>query len=135
MVPVSILLAVMTFKISRTVYSAIHFSYGYALVPPDVYFDPSTGGFTVMAWVKLSSLDSWMRFIDFGNAQSILVGINTKKNLIFVLRINGVDTFRKDYTELSVSSWFHFSISVSITMSKVTFYLDGANEISHILPG
>ena len=40
--------------------SAIHFSYGSALAPPGVYFDCATGGFTVMAWVKLSSLEEYV---------------------------------------------------------------------------
>lgn len=121
--------------------SAIHFSYGYALAPPDVYFDPVTGGFTIMAWIKMSSLELWQRFIDFGSSVNshmndhvfFVLGLNNK--MTFILSNNGVETFRAESYVISTGTWFHFTISLSNTMSKVTYYLDGTNEISSALPG
>ena len=126
--------------------SAIHFSYGSALAPPGVYFDPATGGFTVMAWLKLASLEEWMRIIDFGTKQgtntadNIIISIGNKNNLRMLISNNGVGTFDNNdlsaYNNLLVkNTWFHFAVSVSNTLSKVTMYFDGANEVSSTLPG
>ena len=45
---------------------SIYFNNGYGSVAPGVYFDPTTGGFTVMAWMKFVSISTWMRLFDFG---------------------------------------------------------------------
>ena len=37
---------------------SIFFKNGYATVPDDVYFNPETGGFTAMAWIKYLSLNN-----------------------------------------------------------------------------
>ncbi len=41
--------------------SAICFSNGFASVPPGVYFDQATGGFTFMAWIQVLSYNNWQR--------------------------------------------------------------------------
>ena len=120
--------------------SAIHFSYSYALVPPDVYFDPATGGFTVMVWFKLSSLENWQRLIDFGTEQdgggdNIFVSKSINNQLRFEMKNNALLTLQKDFFVISTGIWFHLTVSLSNTLSKVTFYLDGSNEVSYSLPG
>ena len=55
---------------------SIYFKYGYGSVAPGVYFDPATGGFTVMAWMKFVSISNHMRLIDFA--------LNFDNNNVFV---------------------------------------------------
>ena len=51
--------------------SALYFHLGYSQAPPGMYFDPATGGFTVMLWIKLISYNSWQRVIDFANGPGL----------------------------------------------------------------
>ncbi len=50
--------------------SSLCLNSGFASVPPGVYFDPATGGFTFMAWAKVNSYNNWQRIFDFGNGQN-----------------------------------------------------------------
>ena len=36
-------------------------------MPAGVYFDPATGGFSIMAWIKLSAYASYQAITEFGN--------------------------------------------------------------------
>ena len=47
--------------------SALAITSGYASVPSGIYFDPSTGGFTLMVWVKLLAILNAQKITDFGN--------------------------------------------------------------------
>ncbi len=49
---------------------AVCFMKGFASVPPGVYFDQATGGFTFMAWIQVFSYNNWQRIFDFGNAET-----------------------------------------------------------------
>ena len=62
--------------------SALAISHGYATVPASVYFNPETGGFTIMVWVKLSSINQNRRIIEFGN------GGSSSDNMFFFFNVN-----------------------------------------------
>ena len=64
--------------------ASIQFNGGYALLPSDVYFDPTTGGFSFMFMVKVESASDGMRIFDFGNVQVNVDQINT-----FIIYIQG----------------------------------------------
>ena len=84
--------------------------------------------------------------IDFGTtegtnaADNIIICIGEYKSLRIFISNNGVGKFDTHglsaYNNLLVeNTWFHFAVTVSNTLSKVTMYFDGANEVSSTLPG
>ncbi len=53
--------------------SALAMTSGYATLPPGVYFDPGTGGFTIMLWVKIFAFapdGTNTRFIDLSSGSN-----------------------------------------------------------------
>ena len=120
--------------------SAIHFTYGYALIPPDVYFDPATGGFTFMVWFKMSSLEGWQRLIDvgtheYGAGQNIFVAKDLWSPALLIGIRNGHFTTHNYVFAITTNTWYHFAMSLSQTQSKISYFLNGANEIIHPLTG
>ena len=109
---------------------SIYFNNGYATVPPGVYFDPATGGFTVMAWMKFVSIDDMMRLIDFAlgpGDNNVLVTIYSN-NMQIVFYGNGVQ--HKDFggnKAITVNQWFHFAASV--TANSIIMYIDGIQDV------
>ena len=120
--------------------SAIHFSYGYALIPPDVYFDPATGGFTFMVWFKMSSLEGWQRLIDVGThesgaGQNIYVAKYYGSPELYI-RIKNSHSITHNYVfAITTNTWYHLAMSLSQTQSKISYFLNGANLIIHPLTG
>ena len=55
---------------------AMYLNKSYATAPPGVYFNPATGGFTVMALTKLISLNYYQKIFYFGN-------VHTVDNIVF----------------------------------------------------
>jgi len=47
--------------------SALAFNHGFTWLPSGVYFDPATGGFTIMLWIRLLSFNYTQEVIHFGN--------------------------------------------------------------------
>ena len=68
--------------------SAISLQMGYLNIPPSDFF--GTSRFTIMAWVKVRSYNSWSRLVDFG-----LSGMNKYDNIAVVLSLSntGMPTF------------------------------------------
>ena len=109
--------------------SALYFNHGYATAPPGVYFDPDTGGFTVMVWFKPVTINSFQRIFDFGNGPD--------NNNIFVANVGTNPTlysniFPGGINSLSVSSvvinvWVHitFTSRDSNTQEASKFYFNG----------
>jgi len=109
--------------------SALYFNHGYATAPPGVYFDPDTGGFTVMVWFKPVTINSCQRIFDFGNGPD--------NNNIFVANSGTNPTlysniFPGGINSLSVSSvvinvWVHitFTSRDSNTQAASKFYFNG----------
>ena len=107
---------------------AICFNSGFASVPPGVYFDPATGGFTFMAWIQVFSYNNWQRIFDFGNGQ-------TNENVLVAFRERGnkpqLDTYNKGgpvrtstfTTVINLNTWYH--IAVSVTAGASSLYVDG----------
>ena len=113
--------------------ASIQFNGGYALLPSDVYFDPATGGFTFMLWVKVEKLSDWMRIFDFGNVQ-----YNTgKMNTFFVFMLNGyIGLLAKDFWVFNaypvlLNNWFHLTVSYDLKLDTFYFYLNGGNLKSY----
>lgn len=119
--------------------SAIHFDYGYAYAPAAVYFDPATGGFTLMAWAKFLTINDqiYSRIIDFStedNQDSVLIYI-FEGNLKFFLKSDSIDKPNQIIHTPSVNTWFHFAVSVNYELSEYSMYVDGSNVYTGSLPG
>lgn len=120
--------------------SAVHFDYGYAYAPAAVYFDPATGGFTLMAWAKFLTINDqiYTRIIDFatdvGNQDSLLIFI-FEGNLKLFLTNNDVISAETLIHTPSENIWFHFAVSVSYELSELSIYVDGSNVYTGSLPG
>ena len=85
---------------------SIYFKYGYGSVAPGVYFDPATGGFTVMAWMKFVSISNHMRLIDFAlnfDNNNVFVQIYSNKLQIWTLG-SGV-TINSGYETVVTKLW------------------------------
>ena len=48
--------------------SALYLNHGFVKVPSGEYFDPTTGGFTIMLWIKPLSHKDWLSILDFGSS-------------------------------------------------------------------
>ena len=113
--------------------ASIQFNGGYALLPSDVYFDPATGGFTFMLWVKVESESDGMRIFDFGNVQDYVDQINT-----FIIYIQGgyIGLIAKDFYvfnvyPLLINDWFHLTVSYDLKLDTFYFYMNGGNLKSY----
>lgn len=116
--------------------SALQFINGYAYAPADVYFDPATGGSTIMLWAKFSSLENFQRLIDFGIPKLTgsrgydLFFIGIRDGHIFVLIKNDdVETFyQTNLYEITLNNWFHYTVSINPITLKVATYVNGTIE-------
>jgi hypothetical protein len=62
--------------------SALLFNGGHAILPPGVYFNPDTGGFTIMLWIRLLSINKVQQVFKVGNGLNkarVKVSINTHR--------------------------------------------------------
>ena len=110
--------------------SALKLSKGYASVPPAVYFDPATGGFTFMSWVKIISVNSYQRIFDFGlgpNADNIMITCDGQSlNLRFDTYLSGAIMGVFYFPQIELNKWYH--IAVSVSGSTATLFLDGVKQ-------
>jgi len=107
--------------------SAVLFSSSYGTVPPGIYFDPATGGFTIMTWQKISVYGDYPSIIDFGNgalSDNIMfyfVG-TTGTNRLYVLNV-GSGPYGDFSSPVNIGVWTH--VAVSVSGSLATFYRNG----------
>ena len=108
--------------------SAICFSKGFASVPPGVYFDQATGGFTFMAWIQVLSYNNWQRIFDFGNGprnEEVLVAFRERGNKLQLDTYSGGSTVRTGASTsvISLNTWYH--VAVSVIGGASSWYVDG----------
>ncbi len=113
--------------------ASIQFNGGYALLTSDVYFDPATGGFTFMLWVKVEKVSDWIRIFDFGNSQDNFGLMNS----FFVFIANGyIGLVAKDFSinyifPVLLNNWFHLTVSYDLKLNIFYFYMNGGNLKSY----
>jgi len=102
--------------------SAFYFNNGYATAPPGVYFDPSTGGSTVMVWFKAVSINTWQRVIDFGvsNSENIQFG-NFAQNTTIYLHLNPGGLRTVSVSTVSLNAWVHLTVTFTTTSTNIYF--------------
>jgi len=102
--------------------SAYYFNNGYAIVPPGVYFDPSTGGATIMVWFKAISINVWQRVIDFGIGTTEVIQFgNFGTNSYVNLHVNPGGLRVVSQNSVSVNVWVHLTATFNTTSSKIYF--------------
>jgi len=107
--------------------SAYYFNNGYAIAPPGVYFDPATGGATIMVWFKVISINAWQRVIDFGNDVArdnniVLSNLNLDPKVFFGV-YNSSQFNVNSKSTMNVSEWVH--LTATLTPTSATVYLNG----------
>jgi len=110
--------------------SALLFNGGYAVVPPGVYFDPATGGFTVMLWLKhlyTSQLaEKKQTIIEFGNGiliDSFSLYIKMKSNLVSYCISVDSTVACSEYLDMA-DRWTHIT-TVYLINGENIFYANG----------
>ncbi len=109
---------------------AVCFMNGFASVPPGVYFDQATGGFTFMAWIQVLSYNNWQRIFDFGNGQNndnILIAFPSTGDNIRLDTYNKAGRNSAQATDsISLNTWYHIAVSVSSGVSS--FYINAVQR-------
>jgi len=100
---------------------------GYGTVPEGVYFDPVTGGFSVMAWIKISAFAAWQAIIDFGNGVSDNAVLHfestTGAGRLAIANNNDWSALPFNSQLVNIGEWTHMAVSVN--GSVATYYLNG----------
>jgi hypothetical protein len=106
--------------------SALVIASGYGTVPAGVYFDPATGGFTIMLWIKMLIFNS-PSIIDFGNGAGndnirlAFYGATGQPRFSTYKNMSGV---AKNFSRaINLNEWSH--VAVSVVGSKYFNYLNG----------
>jgi len=97
-------------------------NHGYASIPSGVYFNPSTGGFTAMVWVKILSLNSYQRVFEFGIGQSnnnVFICLERRSYMV----IFGTNSGQLNGILIKLNTWYH--LAVSVTNYTGSFYING----------
>jgi len=115
--------------------SAYYFNYGYAVAPPGVYFDPSTGGATIMVWFKAVSINKYQRVIDFGNDVAkdnniVLSNLNLDPKVFFGTYNSSVTYGLNGISKMNVSEWVH--LTATFTPTSATVYFNGILDATKI---
>ena len=108
---------------------------GYATIPSGIYFDPETGGFTIMVWIKLLSLDYHKIIIDVAlgrDKDNIWFGFppSTTQPYFFINNNNNIVRFTNP-TGIELYEWSHLTLAVNGDIAKL--YIDG--ELSGLQTG
>jgi len=109
--------------------SSLAITRGYATVPPGVYFDPSTGGFTIMLWVKMlafPSSGSSSRFIDLGiryDLDNFKLGTHDKQQLRLVVYKGNISKYIDSVGLIQLNQWTH--IAATVNDSNAFLYING----------
>jgi len=104
--------------------SAFFFNNGYATLPSGVYFDPSSGGATIMVWFKAVSINSWQRIVEFGTdtPERINLANHGTNPKLFSMLPGGLQTISVSSVKLNI--WVHLTVTFTTTSSK--FYFNGS---------
>ena len=111
--------------------SALLLSEGYASVPSGIYFDPTTGGFTFMAWIKIIKFTRYARIFEFGNvpnADNVLIYFDHDEKKIYLQTYIGA-TLSKTLFSTNVfneNEWYH--VAVSVSGGTATLYQNGVEQ-------
>ncbi len=109
--------------------SSLAMTTGYATVPSGVYFDPSTGGFTVMLWVKMLAFPPSgrsARFIVLGagtDLDNIRLGTHSARQLRLVFYKGTITKFIDSVGLIQLNQWTH--IAATVNDSNAFLYLNG----------
>ncbi len=109
--------------------SALAITSGYATVPRGVYFDPSTGGFTIMLWLKMFDFPSSIytsKIIDFStglNIDSITVTSLPTGRLRLGAYKGTTGNSIDSVGVIQLSQWAH--IAASVNGSNGYIYING----------
>jgi len=102
--------------------SALLLDHSYATIPGGVYFDPETGGFTIMAWIRVLSMQSWQRIFDISNgASQDNVALCFYSMSLKLALLSGSRFYFQN--PVTVGVWAHVCVSVIGTDAK--FYING----------
>ncbi len=124
--------------------SALLFNNGHATLPSGIYFDPNTGGFTLMLWLKLLSLaNPWHCILTFGNMRKE----STENRLSFcfakhtsILHIMSTHPDHREpciylpFKGVPLNKWTHVTVSSSLN-GVPRVYLNGELMRVHADPG
>jgi len=109
--------------------SALAMTSGYATLPPGVYFDPDTGGFTIMLWVKMIAFPSsgyTSKIIDFStglNIDSIRVTSLPTGRLRLAAYIGNTGNSIDSVGVIQLNQWTH--VAASVNGSNGYIYING----------
>ncbi len=112
--------------------ASIQFEGGYALLPSDVYFDPTTGGLSFMLWVKVESASDGMLIFDFDSVQ---VNVDQINAFIIYIRFIAKEFQIQNVYPVLINDWFHLAVSYDLKLNTFYFYKNGVNVMSKIKTG
>ncbi len=110
-----------------TLTSALVIASGFGSVPAGVYFDPATGGFTVMLWIKMLYFTNGPNIIDFGNGagnDNIRLAILATGQPRLSVYKNMTGVFKNFLGAIKLNEWSH--VAVSVVGSKYFNYINGS---------
>ena len=87
--------------------SALSLSNGYMIAPQGIYFK---GDYTVMAWVKVRSFNSWSRLIDFGNG--------AQNDNIYIALTRGTTGYSQQTIYYSTSNYMYLASGTILELNK-----------------
>ena len=112
--------------------SSLLLNKAYGLLPPNVYFDPATNGFTVLVWIYLISFQNQQRVYEFStqNTEMILLYFSGTSNSLKSEIYSGTSCSSCLFTKTSIQlyTWYHLGVTVNSTHHIV--YLNGAQIAS-----
>ena len=106
--------------------SALLLNHGHVKVPPGEYFDPATGGFTIMLWIKPLSSPHLSPFFDFGSGRFVdnviyQMQTTTQKLRTYISNAHQTTTSK---SAINLNEWTHIAFTVS-GGAKQTQYING----------
>ena len=112
--------------------SALLLNHGYVKVPPGEYFDPATGEFTVMLWIKPFSNKDFLSILDFGSGiriDNILIEFwgETKKLKLYVAKNSDLNRIFGN-SVIDLNTWTH--IAFTFSGDTYSFYINGVLDKS-----
>ena len=118
----------------------------YASIPPGVYFDPATEGFTIAFWFKLLSFIENQTLLKFGikeigslpeaiSNDDIRVGISNDGNFVQLELFNQGRKQQYILTSVSikVNEWHY--VAISLQNDQINFFVNGSQKMHYIDSG
>jgi hypothetical protein len=112
--------------------NALKLTGGYASMPTGIL--SNLNDFTIAAWVKIDTLNTWSRIFDFGTGTSNYMFLTPQANtaggpLRFAITTNGNGNEQQlNGPTLSTGTWYH--IAITLTGNTATMYVNGASVAS-----